>query len=127
MAVRVTASEVKSIIDTDLGDTTVDAYITSANYTVDQILGSNTTLSDDIKKEIERWLTAHFIAATQERQLEKAAAGSASATFQGETAMGLQSTLYGQQVILMDTTGRFASFSAGRKMASIHAVTSFDD
>ena len=54
MAVRVTATEVKQIIDTDLLDTVVDAFILGANVTVTEVLGSDTSITDAHKKEIER-------------------------------------------------------------------------
>lgn len=120
MSVRVTSSEVKEILDTDLSDPIVEAYITSANVMVNDILGTGET---DVLKNIELWLTAHMIASTRERQLESATAGPASAKFQGVTGKGLESTLYGQMVLILDTSGGFASL--GLKRASISAITSF--
>jgi hypothetical protein len=121
---RTTASEVKEIIDTDLSDTIVNAYISGATALVDKVLEDDTEISDDLAEEIERWLAAHMIAATRERQLESASAGSASAKFQGVTGKGLESTLYGQMVLSLDPTGRFASL--GLKRAVMTAITSFD-
>jgi hypothetical protein len=120
---RVTVNEVKRIIDTNLTDTIIEAFISGATNMVDQALEDDTDLSDDLKKEIERWLTAHMIAATRERQIESASAGSASVKYQGVTGKKLESTLYGQMVLTLDTTGRFASL--GLKRASISAVVSF--
>jgi len=124
MAVRVTAAEVKQIIDTDLADEVVDAFILGANHTVTEVLGDDTNLSDGHKKEIERWLAAHLIAATREQQIQKAGAGGANVTYQGQTGMGLEATLYGQQCIRLDTTGKLAAL--GAKRAKITAITSFD-
>lgn len=121
---RTTAVEVKLILDTDLSDTIVDAYIVSANALVTEVIGSNTTLTDVLKEEIERWLAAHFIAATRERQLVSGEAGGAKAVYQGKTNTKLESTLYGQQVLVLDATGSFAAL--GGKSAKITAITSFD-
>ena len=46
MANRTTATEVKLILDTDLGDPIVEAFISDANPIVTDVLGSDTTLSD---------------------------------------------------------------------------------
>lgn len=121
---RTTADEVKQIIDTDLSDTIIEGYISGATEVVTYVLGSDTTMSVELKTEIERWLTAHMIASTREQQLSEAKAGPASAKFQGKTGMGLDATLYGQQVKAMDTTGKFATL--GGKRASIKAITSFE-
>lgn len=120
---RTDADAVKQIIDTDLTDTEIEAFIAGATEVVTEVIGSDTTLSSELKTEIERWLTAHMIASTREQQLSKTKAGPAEATFQGKTGMGLDSTLYGQTVKVLDTTGKFAAL--GGKGASITAVGSF--
>lgn len=125
MTVRVTADEVKEIIDTSLSDSVIEAYIGAANITVTSYL-SGTTLSDDALKEIERWLTAHLIACTRERQVDKEAVGQANVSYSGKTDMGLDATMWGQQVKLLDTTGTLVS-TVGMRMASIYAVPNFDD
>lgn len=117
---RTTATKVKQIIETDLSDVIVEGYITGANSTVTSVLGNDTTVSDLQKEEIERWLTAHMIASTRQRQLEKGEAGSASATYGGKFGMGLDSTLFGQNVKAMDHTGKLASL--GRRQASLFSV-----
>lgn len=123
MATRTMASDVKKIIDTDLDDSTVDAYIQGASYTIDDVLGSS-NLSPELLTEIERWLTAHLIASTRERQPVEAKAGPASVKYQGVTGSGLNSTFYGQTVKAMDTSGRLASL--GGKRVTMHAIKSFD-
>lgn len=122
---RTTASDVKQIIDTDLADAVVDGYISGATEVVTELLGSDSSISSELKTEIERWLTAHMIASTREQQLTEAKAGPASAKFQGRTGMGLDATLYGQQVKAMDTTGKLAAL--GGKKASMTAIPSWDD
>jgi len=117
---RTTATKVKEIISTSLDDTIIDGYINGATLLIDNVLGTNTTLGDELLAEIERWLSAHMLASTREQQLKAAKAGSASATFQGVTGKGLESTLYGQNVLMLDTTGAFASL--GGKSVSILAV-----
>jgi hypothetical protein len=122
---RVTATEVKEIISTSLSDSIVEAFIDAANTVVSEIIGSDTTLSTTQKKEVERWLSAHFLACAREQQPQSEKDGDASITYQGSTGMGLDSTYYGQTVKIIDTTGKLAR-SVGKKKVNIYAVTTKD-
>lgn len=120
---RTTIDEVKEILDTSLTDAQITGFISGATALVDEVLGSDTTISDDLKTEIERWLTAHMIASTREQQLQSGEAGGAKAVFQGKTGVRLESTFYGQTALMLDSTGKLAA--TGGKAASTYAVTSF--
>lgn len=122
MANRVTAAEVKEIISTDLDNDTVDVFIGAANLTVTEIIGDDTSLSDDQKKEVERWLSAHLIACTRQQQPQRQAVDAANIVYQGKTGMGLDATFYGQQVKILDTSGKMAA-KLSKKAVSVHAVT----
>jgi len=111
---RVTAVEVKQIIETELDDAVIDAYIASASALVDEALRSE-ALSETLLKEIERWLTAHLLAISRERQPEQASAGPTSIKYQGMSGLGLDASLYGQQVKLLDTSGKLAELAGVRK------------
>ena len=77
-------------------------------------------MTDALLKEIELWLSAHFVAIRdpQVRRVERETGhGRAEVDAFGETALGLDSTLYGQQVKLLDTCGKLAT--AGEKRAVI--------
>lgn len=122
MAVRVTAAEVKAIMDNiSLTDPIIEAYIGSANVFVNTILGTTETAT---LKECERWITAHMIASTSERQAKKEGADGAFIEYTGIWDEGLRGTSYGQMAICMDTTGKLASL--GKKVASITAIKSFN-
>jgi hypothetical protein len=122
MAVRVTAKEVKQILDDSaLAESVINTFITSANTLVNQALGTGTT---DILKEVERWLTAHMIASTRERQAKKEEAGGAKIEYTGVYMAGLHSTSYGQMVLTMDLSGKLASLMG--KAVKIYAIPSFD-
>jgi len=121
---RTSAAEVKQIISTDLADSIIEAFIAGATELVTEVIGTSTAITTALKKEIERWLTAHMLASTREQQLVSGGAGGATATYQGKTGMRLESTMYGQQVLVLDTTGGFATL--GGKSAKITAITSFD-
>lgn len=104
---RVSSSEVEEIIDTDLS--TLTPFITAASQLVDGITG----LGSATKKEIERWLAAHFVAIRDQRSI-KDSVGDSSHTYGGKTGMGLDFTSYGQMAKALDTTGHLASLSLKR-------------
>lgn len=121
---RTTATDVKLIIDTSLADATIEAYIGTASDFVDNAL-AGTTLSENSLTIIEKWLTAHLIASTQERVTTEEGAGGAYAKYAGVFGEGLKSTPYGQMAITLDMTGTLVNIAAGKKSVSITAITSF--
>ena len=115
MSLRSNVTEVRKIIDTDIPDDRVEAFLKSASVMVDQALGKTTLLSEESKTEIEKFLTAHFIASTVTQQLAEAGGGVTRVKFQGEFGQGLKSTAYGQAVLRMDTTGILAQTDKDEK------------
>lgn len=116
---RTTADKVKKIIETELDDSTIESYIEGASTLVTSILGQ-AGLGSALLAEIERWMTAHFIAATRERQTVKEEAGGAKVQYTGEFAKGLNSTSYGQNAIAMDISGELAML--GDRAVTIRAI-----
>ena len=110
---RVKTAGVKVLIDTELVDLSV--FIQAASVQVDTIAALG-TLSAAVLKEIERWLAAHYVS-MRVRQDAKATMGDTSHTYEGKTGMGLLSTRYGQQAVLLDTTGTLAN--AGKQRAKM--------
>jgi len=123
MAVRVTSTEVKEIIDTTLDDKHVDVYIGLANTMVTNTVTCG--LSAAVLKEIERWLAAHLITITKDRQTTEEKLGDAQAKYTGTFGEGLKSTSYGQMVLILDTCGQFGNL--GLKDIDVTAITSFED
>lgn len=116
---RTTATKVKDIIDTELTDSRVNAFITSANKVVDRLLINDydeVTLTD-----IETWLTAHFIASTFERQAIKEKAGPVEQTFSDTFGTHLESTAYGQIAASLDTKGKLANL--GKRAIVFKAIS----
>ena len=113
MAARTTTAKVKIVIDTELTDCA--AFIAIATLQVDAIAALG-ILSTDILEQIETWLSAHYVA-IRDRQASSVKVLDSAHTYDGKTGMGLQATLWGQQALLMDTTGTLAS--AGRRRASV--------
>lgn len=118
---RTTIAEVKAILDsTTLTDPVITAFITSANLFVTNSLGSS-TLDAATLADIERWVAAHFIASTLERQTVSESAGSASVKYAGDfNGMGLLLTAYGQMACALDTTGTLTTLAQKKVKASIY-------
>ena len=64
---RTNATDVKVVLDTDLSDSIVNAFITDASALVTEVL-TGSGLSSTILTSIEKWLTAHMIAMSRDRQ-----------------------------------------------------------
>lgn len=106
MALRATDADVRAIIDNDASISTV-IPIRAANTLVDWIdatCDSENVLTATQLTEIETWLAAHFYAHRDPQYVAKATER-ASATFQGQTGMGLESTFWGQTAMALDVTG----------------------
>ena len=110
MARRVSDTDVKKIIDTDLDD--IIPFIDVANITVTNVVGGE-NLGASVLKELERWLSAHFIAVRDpvalKEKVDDAETTHALAISNTIEGLGLNSTPYGQQVILIDPSGKFAT------------------
>jgi len=123
MALRTNGADVKKIIDTTQTASEIeDAFIPPANLLVTQALGSNTDISSALKTEIEKWLSAHFVAIRDPR-IQQEKMGDATDTYRGTigaNAKGLEATYYGQQAIALDPTGSIANL--GKAPAKIMQI-----
>lgn len=124
---RVTIAEVEEIMEvlpSWITDVKITAFITSANLMVTDVYEYNTEVTTSMKKEIERWLTAHMISATLNRMAQQEQVGEASLRYIGYFGKGLEATPYGQMVLTLDTTGDIQKL--GKRAATIYAIPSFD-
>ncbi|KKN42006.1 hypothetical protein LCGC14_0717660 [marine sediment metagenome] len=113
---RVTNAQVKGIIVTTI-DT--EPFIRSANVFVTNKL-TNQGLSDALLTEIELWLAAHFVA-IREGKITDETMGDAKVAFErAKMGKGLEATSYGQQALVLDSTGILAQ--SGKKRAIIQVV-----
>ncbi len=106
---RTDSAAVCAVLDTVLDDDEVDPFVNTANLMVTAYLGTS-DLAADLLKEIETYLAAHFVT-HRDRITSEEDADSVSFTFQGETKMGLDSSLYGQTAQILDTTGILSQLS----------------
>ncbi len=120
---RVTIAEVKAIMDNcTVADATITAMIGAATELITETFEEDTTLTTTQKKEIERWLVAHMLASTLHRTTSEEKVGDASVKYTGKFGMRLESTPYGQMVLMLDVTGKLQN--SGRRGASIYSVES---
>lgn len=109
MPARVTDTQVEAILlrEFEEGDD-LEPFIAIATSLTDWVEDcSDPTLSDDSLENIELQLAAHFYAQANQRFADKAT-DKASAKFQGTTGMRLDYTDYGQNALLLDTSGCLA-------------------
>jgi hypothetical protein len=122
---RVSAIEVKEIMDNcTVIDAVVDTFIDASTALIDKIY-ADTIVTDALLKEIERWLTAHMLASTLARTTSDEKLGDASVKYTGQWGKKLESTPYGQMVLVLDPTGLMAN--TGKMSATITAVNEFDE
>ena len=124
MANRTTAPKVKEILETELPDENIEAYISIATSMVDDVAAVG-GVSDTRLSEMERWLTAHLITVTKERRpVEEEIGNDTAVKFASIFGPGLQATEYGQMTSQLDPTGTLAAY--GKKKIDITAITSFE-
>lgn len=105
---RVTTSDVRDIMtDSVASDKDITPHIDVANLMVTEDLGEQ-GLSDARLLQIEKWLSAHFVTIDVEKGgLNRIRTGEASEGYSAPSRLGkgLEMTRYGQQVMMLDTTG----------------------
>jgi len=105
---RVTATEVKEIVETTIIDAEVDTFIIVANLTTNRVNTEGGITDAATLKEIERWLSAHFV---RIRDIASASekAGPVAQSFQYKVDLNFNQTQYGQQALILDYSGTLAS------------------
>jgi len=122
----VTADEVKEIMDNlDLSDSIIETFIDAADIVIIKAYENDTTTTSAQKKEVERWLSAHFIASTLKRMGASEKVGEAEIKYIGKFGLGLDLTPYGQIAKQIDPAGVLNRMSKSDIM--IKAIESFDD
>lgn len=129
MAIRTNEALVKAILIEgkqydNKNNPSLTAFIATANSLVEAVATADTDsiLSSTDLELVERWLSAHFYGHSDQFKQNKSTGG-ASGGFQGQTAMVLNSTQYGQTALLLDRTGELAKLSKqaveGKKTAGM--------
>ena len=117
----VSVAEVKQIINTSLTDAEVLAAVSTAQAIINSQLASS-GLTGQHLREIIRWLSAHFVAVRDqdEGMVMEQRIGDTAVRYGGRLGEGLKLTRYGQQVLILDTTGTLAAF--GRQRAEFKVM-----
>ena len=130
MANRVTASEVKEILNgSTITDAVVDTFIIGANALITKVFASDGDITTVMLKELERWLTAHLIASTVDRLAKQEKLDDAEVTYSepvvyfGVGSKMLSTTPYGRNVLTLDFTGKMGK--AGATNATVFAIPGF--
>lgn len=123
-----TPSEVRTIILGGLegvDDSVISAFITTAT-----LVASGCTKiaegSAELQKEIIKWLTAHYLSLghlVRSGPIIQRSLGDASESYSAPSSVGgagFMATMYGQQAILLDTSGCLAAL--GKRKASFKVL-----
>ena len=110
---RVSEAEVKQIIETSLSDPIVLAFINTANRLVTKHLEGEDCHDADSLKDVELYLSAHFVALRQRKKTGQKI-DDASDSYAGSFGRGLDFTQYGQTTKQFDCSGVLESLGQGR-------------
>lgn len=108
---RVNADNVRDImndLDEGMTDAKIDACIIAANILTDKVRDEGGITDTAHLTEIERWLAGHFVKIVDVRSSEEREFDAAQ-KFQYKVDLNLAQTQYGQQAIILDTSGYLAS------------------
>lgn len=111
---RTDADAVKLVLLDDYGpkedgtEPSLTPFINAANLVITRVAACSTAKGDphtsDELAVLETWLAAHFYGQSDQPYSSRSTSG-ASGNFQGQTAMALDSTKYGQTAAGMDHSG----------------------
>ena len=116
---RTNVQDVCVIIPTNMDELSIQELIDNASAMVTKVL-SEEDLSTYILTLIEKWLTAHFIAVIEQKNIASEKIDGAEKVY-SSLGEGLKSTIYGQTVLDLDVTGGFSKM--GKMKATFKAVT----
>ena len=120
MAWRTTVDSVRAIVDTN-PNLSMDVFVDTANALTDYVSSkdSEDVLTSALLIKIEENLAAHFYA-FKDAQYQEKNTGKSSATYYGETGLGLDFTPWGQAAKTLDVSGTLVQLdSKPRPKASI--------
>jgi hypothetical protein len=111
---RTTTTAVQALLRSGVPDggydgvTDLQQFIDTAGVTVDRCVtmasAKGITMLATELELMERWLAAHSYCQSDKQYASKSTAG-ASASFQGQTGQGFETTYFGQQALRIDYSG----------------------
>lgn len=123
MALRATVQQVRELIELNAEDSAIrNNYLVTANAYVDQYL-LDLSLSSTMLTQIELYLAAHFAALVEEKGgLVQESMGASAGSVSDHYSAGLGATRFGQQAMILDSTGTLAGLGAARIKAVFRIV-----
>jgi hypothetical protein len=110
---RTSTGKVEDILGNQYdGSSNLEPFILTATALTDWLEDQDTgsVLSSSVLERIEAHLACHFYGHS-DQFLSQKSTGQASGSYQGQTAMVLMSTQYGQTACLLDSTGKLSQRS----------------
>lgn len=123
---RTTGTLVAGIIEVDPA-VDLTPFIMTATVLTTTACGGHGYSDDGVNSQmeiIERWLAAHFYA-IRDTQLTFAKAGTANVGFQTKLGLGLRLTSWGQQALILDTSGSLAAIENSAEVKKVLKVYGF--
>lgn len=117
MTVSIAADDLRKVFPTTLPDESLQVFIDAAEELVNTELATS-GLSEERQTTITTFLAAHFAHTASPRAASEDFDGY-KYTGQGKTGMDLKATFYGQNALLLDTSGKLAAL--GTRKITIHA------
>lgn len=120
MARRTNEGAVRQLLGANYdGCTGLLQFIDSATPLIDRVVTCATakdkTLTAAEEEMLERWVAAHCYQ-MYDQGFSSKTQGRSSGTFQGQTAMGLDGTKYGQYAKTLDPSGCLAALDKGQRI-----------
>jgi hypothetical protein len=116
-----TAAQVKTVIQTSLSDTDIDAFMDDAVLIVEQC-ASIALGSEALQRSVVKWVTAHLInfAESNGGAISMKVLGSATEAY-ANSPLGefLKGSTYGMQALMMDKTGCLAKLGQTRSFFEV--------
>jgi len=119
------ADSVREIISTDLTDAQINHAINTA-YNITRLISSKLGSCGGSSMEctIIELLAAHFVTLREGSPKSESIGGEYSVTYRGQDGLGLNSSLYGQNALMIDCSGKLAKL--GLKKATLKSVGYYD-
>lgn len=117
----VTANDVCLVYDTSLTEPEIGAMLTAAEQMIVTYIDplSDSRVTAVLRDTIKTWLAAHFCAVSDPQVKEESADG-VRTVFHGKADLGLNATIYGQQVMILDPTGKLKKLDEGVVPLNFH-------
>lgn len=99
----------------DFTTDSVDAFISAANLLVNREVLPYTEMDEEGLTELETWLAVHFVRVKEGMVTQESVSGTGGSVSRSfnykQTGKYLTATLYGQQAMVLDDTGRLRALN----------------